>query len=557
MTLMKYLIKMNTRYYFLIFLVTALFQSCDKDILNENPPHLITTETLYTSVDGFEAGLNGIYATVRDDRTDEALSVMFMGGTDNLVTNHNSSSGINFIWENWRDANNPMVGDYATVFGRMYGIINAANTIINQAEDRTDVDWGQPVEENRNRVIAHARAMRAWAYRHLSYGWGDVPINLEESLGSNIRTDWVRSPVEEVRRQIISDLRFAEQHIAERPTLNGRITKGGVQHYLAEMYLTLQMPDSSLYWANRVIDAPDYELITQRYGVRQGEPGVPFMDMFYEGNENWDEGNTEALWVWQYDLQAIGGGSSRIRRAHVSRYSDWVIDGVRALRDTYERGGRGRARQSLTKWAIELYEPQDHRGSQYAIRKYFILNDADENAPYEADDLPPGYVYGDTIHLNWETDISVSNSSVPSWPFSRKVQGANPDNVTGSDQFNDQIYLRLGHTYLIKAEAEFLLGDSQAAANTINIIRNRSNASEVSAADINIDFILDERSRELVLEEERRWTLLRTNKWLERTQNYNHNGGQFVTERDALFPIPQSVIDANMTESMQQNPGYD
>ena len=87
-------------------------------------------------------------------------------------------------------------------------------------------------------------------------------------------------------------------------------------------------------------------------------------------------------------------------------------------------------------------------------------------------------------------------------------------------------------------------------------MRRRSNASEINAEDVNLDFILDERSRELVTEEHRRHTLLRTGKWLERTRAHNRNGGQLIVERDTLFPIPQAVIDANLTQEMPQNPGY-
>jgi hypothetical protein len=59
-----------------------------------------------------------------------------------------------------------------------------------------------------------------------------------------------------------------------------------------------------------------------------------------------------------------------------------------------------------------------------------------------------------------------------------------------------------------------------------------------------------------VFEEHRRYTLLRTNKWLERTRLHNFNGGQVISDRDVLYPIPQSVIDANLTEAMPQNPGF-
>ena len=62
--------------------------------------------------------------------------------------------------------------------------------------------------------------------------------------------------------------------------------------------------------------------------------------------------------------------------------------------------------------------------------------------------------------------------------------------------------------------------------------------------------------RELIMDEHRRYTLLRTNKWLERTALYNTHGGKFVAEKDRLFPIPPVVIDANLTQDMPNNPSY-
>jgi hypothetical protein len=122
--------------------------------------------------------------------------------------------------------------------------------------------------------------------------------------------------------------------------------------------------------------------------------------------------------------------------------------------------------------------------------------------------------------------------------------------------WSHQIYLRLADTYLLKAEAQFKLGQLDAAAETINIIRERSNATPITAADVTLDFILDERSRELIVEEDRRYTLLRTGTFLERTAKYNKRGGEFLAPRDILFPIPQTVIDANLTAPFPQNPGW-
>jgi hypothetical protein len=537
---------------------------CSKDLLNENPPHIISTETLYKNLSGFEAGLNGLYSLVRQER--EGLNGgtalvcnMFMNGVDNMVTNH-TVSGFSQIAEGWGALNNPANSFYADVFAWLYQVINAANTIIVSAETRQDIDWrggSASADANKLRVIAEAKAMRAWAYRHLSFCWGDVPMSLTESLGSTIRTDWQRTPLAAVRRQVIDDFRFAEQYIGVEPSLAGRITKGAVQHFISEMYLTIQKPDSALLWADKAIATPAYKLITARYGVKRTQPGVAFMDMFYNGNANREEGNTEALWVFQFQQETNGGGTNAIlRRDHHSRYTNIRVGTVSPFIVTAERGGQGYGRMSLTKWAIDNYEATDERASGYAIRKYFVLNNAAANAPQEADRLPAGYQYGDTIKLSWANDITATSRSRVDWPFSRKADSGDPLNPGGSSAYNDQVYLRLGETYLLKAEAQLLLNQKDAAAETINVLRRRAKASTITGNDVTIDFVLDERSRELMLEEHRRYTLLRTNKWVERTKKYNKNGGQLVAARDTLFPIPQTVIDANLTQKMEQNPGF-
>src|SRR3546814_18074008 len=71
------------------------------------------------------------------------------------------------------------------------------------------------------------------------------------------------------------------------------------------------------------------------------------------------------------------------------------------------------------------------------------------------------------------------------------------------------------------AEAYFRMGEAQKAADDINALRNRAHATPVSAGDVGLDLILDERARELHMEDFRISTLLRMEKLSEYLMKYN------------------------------------
>lgn len=538
----------------IVALAIILPAGCSKDALVENPPNILAAQTVFKDLAGFEAGLNGMYNIARHGRWQSEKIENALNGTDNMTSNFRRSD----IFWNWTTSNSPADDDLLETFQWLYEIVNSANTLIYYA-DNAEVNWtggADTPEGNKNRVVAEARALRAWAYRRLAYSWGDVPLTL--SMESGVKTDWERAPVAQVRKQAISDYKFAQQYVPEEGSLPGRITKGAIQTLLAEMYLTVGKPDSALIWADQAISNPAYKLVTERYGVLKDVPwGSAFGDMFKEGNQNREEGNTEALWVFQFTLNsAIDEQGHEMSRATVGRYGEWKIGGNAVFSYTYERGGRGKAYFGPTKWWVDSYEAKDDRAQNYILRKYFTINDAATNAPYPADRLPAGYNFGDTVWCDNSKPISFTYNSKTFVSYSRKGEGTDPENMQADFAWTDQIYLRLADTYLLKAEAQFKLGQADNAAATINIIRERSHATPITGADVNIDFILDERSRELFIEEERRNTLLRTHKWYERTKSYNFFGGEKITLRDTLFPIPQDVIDANLTKPFPQNPGF-
>jgi hypothetical protein len=419
----------------------------------------------------------------------------------------------------------------------MYQTINAANTIVNRAQNPA-VNWSA---EDRDRVIAEARLIRAWAYRHLTYLYGDVPVTLEESSGENIKTDWQRVPRDSVRKIIVNDLLFAEAHLPVTSSNPGKVTKPVAQHYLAEMYLALGDPAKAETEAQAVINTPGYALVTKRYGVAASQPGVAFMDQFLDGNVNRSQGNTEVLWALQYALNVPGGGASIMRRTFVTRY-----ESNRGMQISAENGGRGIGRLAITRWALNLYEPNDVRGGPFAIRLFYLYNNPAN--------LPAGKKLGDTLFTVVPTPIE--KNSDPLVPSTRKWDWTNPLDVTGAEQYEDQPYIRLAETYLLLAEAQLKQGKTAQAAANINVVRARAGASPINAGQVTLDFILDERSRELVTEEERRYTLLRTGTWLDRTKKYNPFIAAAIQPRDTLLPVPQDVIDANTGKPMKQNPGF-
>lgn len=535
--------------YILAFTILAsAFVGCSELELVEDPRADIAADNLYTDIAGFEVGLNGLYAQYRRERggssygsSNDLMIDPAVTGTDNMFGNERSG------WArggNELDARNtPTAADNRRLLNWLYEMNNAANTIITRAEN-PDIDW---TDKEKNRIVGEARLLRAWIYRHLTSLYGDIPLHLEESSGANVITDWVRTPIAKVREAMEADLLFAEEHLPETSSNGGKVVKGVATHYLAELYLTLGRDGEAVTKANDLITKGPFSLITERYGVRANQPGTPFTDMFIDGNSNKAEGNTEVLWVMQHELEVNGGGDNIMRRWHRARSQDIRVDGKsNTIIFSVENGGRGLQRVGPTRYALELYESSDDRGGRFAWRDYEVLNNPEN--------VPSGRAIGDTIFFDWKGKDEKQQNNY--WPSTRKWDYANPLDLAGARSYNDQIYLRLAETYLILAEAQMKTGDLEGAAKSINKLRSRANASLITASDVDIDFILDERSRELYSEEHRKYTLVRLGKWYERFQLYNKVGAPNGDERHTLMPIPQDAIDANGIP-IPQNPGYD
>jgi hypothetical protein len=134
----------------------------------------------------------------------------------------------------------------------------------------------------------------------------------------------------------------------------------------------------------------------------------------------------------------------------------------------------------------------------------------------------------------------------------------NRQHVQGQRDF---ILMRLGDAYLLRAEARLQQGDDAGAAEDINVIRRRGavdgeeDALMVDASMVDLDFLLDERARELVGEGHRWFDLTRTGTLVERVREYNPEGGPNIQDFHVVRPIPQNQIDRTLG-GYPQNPGY-
>jgi tetratricopeptide (TPR) repeat protein len=520
-----------------VFFAFLILLACHEDFLDETPRTFLSPEVSYKTDAGLAAGAVGLYDEMSFflalDRG--SVYVMYHLGVDESMGGHQ----YDVVYDHYDASLNSLDKYLPIAWDHYYRLVNNATVVY----DRSRVhDW-QNAELGKH-IMAEALFFRAYANFHLVNVWGPVPLIREEI--KEVRLDFRRDPVEDIYGLILQDLTTAENLIDYTETEPGRITKGAIQHFLSYVYLTLGDWDNALSYADKVISEGPYALMTERFGKYLDEPGNAFTDLFMIENTNREDGNTESIWVLQEEDETefpftssaqhqLHQRHNYTRRLWVSPY--WRLPGMKVSR---EYGGRGFNRCTATDYFLGLFEPGDIRGQELALRRTWLYNDSTT--------LPPGKNFGDTVVY----DIS----KPPVRPCVTKFDYYDEADPEGIWSDKDVYMFRLAETYLIKAEALYRKNLLEQAADAINIVRVRAGATMISGADVDIDFILDERSRELFGEVPRRIDLTRTGKLIERVRLYNPHGGPNIQEHHVLLPIPQHAIDRNSGYKLEQNSGY-
>jgi hypothetical protein len=528
------------------YCIVQATSSCNKSFLNETLYSSYSPENLTDSL-GFDAavvGLTNQLATFYNKSDAQGWPSVWQSGTDIAYVPPTQKQGIEVPYYDYTQLISTD-GAASFTWTWAYQLINNANNIIATIENpKANINM---VQASKNSIDGEARFFRAYAYNMLATLFGKVPVITQPLTAP--KTDFVRASLDTVNALIVDDLTYAATNLPtidnvksnSKGKLYGRANKAMAQQLLAEVYLRIGKPDLAEAQCNAIINSGKFKLVTSRYGVRAGSPGDPFSDMFIYGNQRYGQGNTEAIWVLELENTStvVGGyaGAPQQRRNWGAAYyqiSNMVIcDSL---------GGRGIGRLRLTDWVVYgLYENNDMRNSPYNLRRKFYYNTV--GASNYGQQVP--YTGADTI-------FKIA-------PHTTKWYQFDPNDVFGFAMVKDFILMRLGETYLLLAEAQFKQGKLAEAAASLNVIRARANATPVTAAQVTLDYILDERVRELLAEENRRMTLMRTGTLVTRTLQHNTQNINPViglSAKNLLLPIPQSERDLNKDAVLEQNPGY-
>ncbi len=390
---------------------------------------------------------------------------------------------------------------------------------------------------------AEVRFLRAMYYYHLIDAFGNVPFATKlmstppEQISRAELFKWIESELLEVKDQMLAPA-------ARKDTDQGygRADQDAANLLLARLYLNAEVYTGSARWADakeyaeKVINGP-HKLWTT------GKNGWSAYQMLFMGDNGESGASQEAILpLLQDGVTTTSWGTSLFLMASCWK-DDMDTNGDYGTKENWA-GNRARS-QFIAKFFPAGNAPEatiadmaaaanDNRALFYGIDRELVVNNPSE--------FTSGYSVGKYRNT-----------------YSSGAEGHN-------SQFIDTDYfiMRAAEAYLIAAEADARLHGDQITATGlgyINALRARANARPVSQADCTIDFILDERSRELYYEGFRRTDLIRYGYFGgEKSANYLwdwkggvKNGQGFAAFRN-LFAIPAEDINAN--PKLTQNPGY-
>lgn len=553
--------------------------ACRKKLVEE--PRSILTPEFFSTTQGFQQGLDAAYASTRLIWGNQDYFTITVIGTDEFKRGIDGNSDINVYSSGYT----PSTGVINANWRNAYIFINSCNGVIDNAPN---VALGDAVKK---RMVAEAKFIRANWYFILVQFFGDVTLN--KTFQSLPTTSAARNPMADVYDFIIQDLNDAALDLPQgliKDVQPGRATKAAALHLLAKVYLTRGGSAAA-----KPSDYQDAYTAAKSLIDNRAVYGLSLLQDFGKVYEEGNEANSEVIWSSQHTSNLAFNGPNN---SGVSNFSaDNVLNHMWVPQYEKQPGmvrstqyGRPYIRCTPTRWMTDTVFSDKVNDTRYekTFQTVWYANDPVTPSTYPKwpDPLPAGapagaapgqlkFGFGDTaIYMpginKTNGEIAASkyllipprNYNNALSPYMKKYNDTKRANLN-FPSIRSVIAYRLAETYLIAAEAAFRIGNPD-AVTYINTIRTRAAyptgdpaALQVTAGDINIDFILDERSRELCGELTRWLDLVRTGKLIERVKLHNPEASINILPKHILRPIPQAQIDAVTTgERYPQNPGW-
>ena len=545
---MKYL-NIRTKTIFAGALGLLLFTaSCEKDLEIE-PITEVTSASVYKDFANYPKALGKVYAGVAiggqsggDGNADVAgidggfssymrqLYTMQVITTDEAVIGWNDGNLPDMHKMTW-NSSNEFIG---AIYYRIYNVIAVANEFIRNTSDErlaaNGITGANATEAKYMR--AEARFLRAQAYYHALDLFGNVPFVLDTDPAGTLPKRIVRA---DLFKFVESELKALETELKDPKTNEyGRADKAAAWTLLSRLYLNAKVYSGSernndvITYANKVIGA-GYELKKQTIQVPDPDnPGqtkpkdISYESLFLADNHL---NNPEVILSVNYDgiKTQTWGGSTFLVHASVGGEMNAADFGI--------NGGWGGIRTTKA-FVNKFTDPADKRGRFFTQGQTLEITDLG--------DFKSGYAF-----IKYKNVTST---------------GAKGSHAAGDFVDTDIPMYRLADVYLMYAEATLRGGNGSRATalGYINALKTRAGAATISDADLTLDYILDERARELSWEYTRRTDLIRYGKFTSASYLWPWKGGvkdgKGVQEFRNLFPIPAADITAN--RNLVQNPGY-
>jgi len=468
----------------LAVLVITCAVSC-KSFLKEDAYDFISQDKFYKTEGDAIAGLNGVFSIMQlQQHYGRTVWIVNDLTGDQMTVGLPQTNRPELYSQTYTSTN----GEISNWWNNSYVMINRANDVIQNVES------GTIPQVSRDNIAGNARFLRALGYFDLVRSFGDVPLLIKATEGTDDLKP-ARTPIKTIYTQIVEDLKFAEANCTTEDKIpaasKGRVSSGAASALLAKVYLTRA--------SGTAAEATDYQdALTACNKVIAAGPSVytllpVFADVF---NPDKKTANKEEIFAVQFGLPPSTGTITP--RMHLPK-------------------------------AVAPFDGNEAFYVENAFALSYAANDSRRNATIGAVPGTSNFYY-----LKFTDPARQGNNARNNWEI-----------------------LRYSDVLLMQSEALNQINPGDATKFTgINAVRARAGLTPLSFATTpgKEDFItalVDERGWEFAAEGQRRYDLLRLGR-MKQQQLKLHN--ITLDDKYLLMPVPET--ERTLNPNLTQNPGF-